>query len=118
MKKADASRGSAGEPVGFTITVWNLGAGDAAGVKLNDTLPTNAGLSWTIAAQGAGWNGSCAIAAGVLHCGGANCFSVPHTTYEVPSSLAFHRVFFRSKDTAGACPGSGVVDNTGNVTTT
>src|SRR3954449_6466374 len=118
LKKADASSVSAGDPVGFTITVWNSGAGDAAGVKLNDTLPTNAGLSWTIAAQGAGWGGSCAIAAGVLHCGGANGVTVPHNTTQAASTFTVHVTSPTTKDTAGACPGSGVVDNTGNVTTT
>src|SRR3954447_23706366 len=118
VKTADASSVSAGDPVGFTITVWNSGAGDAAGVKLNDTLPVNAGLSWTIAAQGAGWNGSCAIAAGVLHCGGGNGVTVPHNTTHAASTFTGHIASPPTKDTAGACPGSGVVDNTGNVTTT
>src|SRR3954469_19525640 len=118
LKKADASSVSAGDPVGFTITVWNSGAGDAAGVKLNDTLPVNAGLSWTIAAQGAGWNGSCAIAAGVVHCGGAKGVTVPHNTTQAASTFTVHVTSPTTKDTAGACPGSGVVDNTGNVTTT
>ena len=66
LKKADASSVSAGDPIGFTITVWNTGAGDAAGVKLNDTLPTNAGLSWRSTAPGRRLDGSCAITAGVL----------------------------------------------------
>ena len=54
LKTADASSVNAGDPIGFTITVWNAGAGDAAGVKLNDTLPTNAGLYWTIDGPGRG----------------------------------------------------------------
>ena len=60
-----------GSPIGFTLTVYNDGSGDAHGVTLSDTLPTNAGLSWSIASQGAGWNSTCAIAAGKLTCGGA-----------------------------------------------
>ena len=47
-KTADAAQVNAGEQIGFTMTVWNTGAGDAKGVKLNDTLPTNAGLDWSI----------------------------------------------------------------------
>src|SRR5436305_9856676 len=33
-------------PIGFTVTVYNTGTGDAKGVNLSDPLPTNAGLSW------------------------------------------------------------------------
>src|SRR5207249_12284662 len=59
VKTADAAQVSAGDPIGFTLTVYNTGSGDAKGVSLSDPLPTNAGLSWTIANQGAGWGGSC-----------------------------------------------------------
>src|SRR4051812_15678067 len=107
LKMADASSVNAGDPVGFTITVWNSGAGDAAGVKLNDTLPTNAGLNWTIDSQGAGWNGSCAIAAGVLTCGGANGVTVPHNTTQAASTFTVHIVSPTTKDTAGGGPGGG-----------
>src|SRR6476646_5199961 len=54
LKTPDAAQVNAGEQIGFTMTVWNSGAGDAKGVTLSDTLPTNAGLSWSIASQGAG----------------------------------------------------------------
>src|SRR3954447_9766450 len=69
VKTADAAQVNAGEPIGFTLTVFNDGNGDAHGVSLTDTLPTNAGLSWSIASQGAGWNNTCKITAGVLTCG-------------------------------------------------
>ena len=35
---------SAGDTIGFTITVTNAGAGEARGVTVTDTLPTQAGL--------------------------------------------------------------------------
>ena len=65
VKTPDAAQVDAGDPIGFTLTVSNNGAGDAHGVTLMDTLPTNAGLNWSIAGQGsAGWNNTCAIAGG------------------------------------------------------
>src|SRR5436190_9982838 len=54
LKTPDAAQVNAGEQIGFTLTVSNSGAGDAKGVTLSDTLPTNPGLSWSIASQGAG----------------------------------------------------------------
>ena len=68
--------------------------------------------------QGAGWGGTCAIAAGVLSCGGANGVTVPHNTTQAASTFTVHITSTTTKDTAGPCPGSGLVDNTGNVTTT
>src|SRR5207302_5445293 len=69
VKTADAAQVNAGEQIGFTLTVYNNGTGDAKGVTLSDVLPTNAGLSWQIASQGAGWGGTCAIGTGTLTCG-------------------------------------------------
>ena len=69
VKTADAAQVNAGEQIGFTLTVYNTGSGDAKGVNLSDVLPVKAGLSWSIAGQGAGWAGTCAIAAGTLSCG-------------------------------------------------
>ena len=48
---------NAGEQIGFTMTVWNSGSGDAKGASLNDVLPTAAGLNWQIQSQGAGTGG-------------------------------------------------------------
>ena len=56
VKTPDAAQVNAGEQIGFTLTVYNDGSGDAHGVTLSDTLPVKAGLSWSIASQGAGWN--------------------------------------------------------------
>ncbi len=121
LKKADASQVNAGDQVGFTITVYNTGAGDAQGVKLNDTLPTNAGLSWSIdtvtSPPGSGWNGTCAITAGVLNCGGTNGVTVPHNTTLAASSFTVHIISSTTSATGGPCPGTGLVDNTGHVTT-
>ena len=86
-------------------------------MKLSDTLPTNPGLSWSIAGQGTGWGGSCAIAAGVLTCGGANGVTVPHSTTQQASTFTVHITSPTTGATGGDCPETGVVNNTGSVTT-
>jgi uncharacterized repeat protein (TIGR01451 family) len=123
VKTADAPQVSAGDPIGFTLTVYNDGTGDAKGVKLSDTLPTNAGLSWSIdtvtSPPGSGWNGTCAINAGILTCGGANGVTVPAGTQQATSTFTVHIVSPTTGATGGVCPnGSGLVSNTGKVTTT
>jgi uncharacterized repeat protein (TIGR01451 family) len=117
VKTADAAQVNVGSPIGFTLTVYNAGSGDAHGVTLSDTLPTNAGLSWSIASQGAGWNGSCAIAAGKLTCGGANGVTVPKGTTQAASTFTVHITSPTTGATGGDCPNTGVVNNTGTVTT-
>jgi uncharacterized repeat protein (TIGR01451 family) len=118
VKTADAAKVNVGSPIGFTLTVSNAGSGAADGVKLSDTLPTNAGLAWTIASQGSGWGGSCSIAGGVLSCGGANGVTVPGGTTQTASTYTVHITSPTTAATGGDCPGSGTVNNTGSVTTT
>ncbi len=65
-KTADAARVSAGDPIGYTVTVTNNGTGTAKGVIATDTLPTDAGLAW-ILDDNAG--GLCSLTAGVVTCG-------------------------------------------------
>ncbi len=60
LKEADASPVNAGDPIGFTITVGNAGAGVAYDVALTDNLP--AGIAWSEDSD------ACSIAAGVLSC--------------------------------------------------
>jgi uncharacterized repeat protein (TIGR01451 family) len=116
VKTADASQVNAGDPIGFTLTVSNSGTGDAYGVSLSDPLPTNAGLSWQIASQGAGWGGTCSIAAGTLSCGPK---TVPAGTTQAASAFTVHVTSATTAATGGVCPsGSGVVNNTGSVTVT
>src|SRR5579884_3797857 len=119
VKLADAPQVNAGEQIGFTMVVFNEGAGDARGVVLSDTLPANPGLSRTAASNGTGWGASgCTIASGVLSCGGTNGVTVPAGTTEAASTFTVHVTSTTDESTGGVCPGGkGVVDNTGVVTT-
>ena len=102
VKTADKSSVSAGDTIGFTVTVTNNGAGSAFGVTVTDTLPTEAGTSWTIDAANsdAGWS----IVGGVLKYGPAT----------LPSGGTV-KVHLTSPTTAATC---GAVDNTASVITT
>jgi uncharacterized repeat protein (TIGR01451 family) len=98
--------------------VSNAGNGDAHGVKLTDTLPTTPGLAWTIDKTGSGWGESgCSIASGDLTCGGTNGVTVPAGTTQAASTFTVHITSGTTAATGGDCPGSGVVENTGKVTT-
>jgi uncharacterized repeat protein (TIGR01451 family) len=101
-KTADATPISAGEPIGYTITVRNDGDGVAHGVFVSDALPTDAGLAWSIDDISGGW--TCSIVAGVLTCGGPN-----HTLAGGASSS----VHISSPTTAATC---GEVANSAGVT--
>jgi uncharacterized repeat protein (TIGR01451 family) len=114
-KTADAQQVNAGQAIGFTVTVSNPGVGDATGVTLADPLPTNAGLSWTIESQGAGWGDTCSITAGTLNCGPV---TVPTGTTEAASTYTVHITSPTTAATGGTCPVTGVVDNTGTVNST
>src|SRR5207245_1844516 len=100
-KVADASSVNAGDPIGYVITVSNTGAGTAHNVTVTDTLPTNAGLSWSIDAGGSssGWS----ISAGVLSFGPA----------DLAAGASTH-VHITSPTTSATC---GTVNNSASVTT-
>jgi uncharacterized repeat protein (TIGR01451 family) len=75
-KVADKGSVSAGDQAGYTLTVTNNGPGKAFDVVLNDTLPANPGLSWSVESTTGGW--TCGITAGELTCGGAECVGAHH----------------------------------------
>jgi uncharacterized repeat protein (TIGR01451 family) len=102
-KEADDPSVSAGDTIGFTITVTNNGAGVAKDVTLTDTLPTDTGTSWSI--DGGTGAADCAIAAGVLTC-----------DFGDMASGASFTVHISSPTTAGTAVDS-PVDNTADVTT-
>jgi len=99
VKVADAASVNAGDPIGFTITVTNTGDGTAKDVLVSDTLPGNAGLSWSESPD----SPDCSIAAGVLTCDFGDL--APDATRSVHIS---------SPTTAESC---GAVNNTASVTT-
>jgi uncharacterized repeat protein (TIGR01451 family) len=99
-KTADAATVTAGNNIGFTLTVTNSGTGVAHGVVVTDTLPTNPGTSWTV--NGGTAAGTCSIAAGVLTC----------TIGDLAVS-ASATVHITSPTTTATC---GTVNNTGTVT--
>ncbi len=105
-KVADAPSVSAGDPIGFTVTVNNTGAGTAHGVTVSDPLPTNAGLSWSFDQPHPGWT----ISNGVLGFGPADLLTGASTSVHITSGT--------TGATATPCPAGGKVDNTANVTTT
>jgi len=100
-KTADAGSVSAGTDIGFKIKVTNNGAGTATGVSMTDTLPTNAGLSWTVADDG---GATCVVNGGVLTC----------TMASLASGASF-TVHITSPTTKATC---GTVNNHAAVTTT
>ena len=54
QKVADDERVSAGDQIGFTVTLANTGDGEAGGSSSRDVLPT--GLTWSISPASAGWS--------------------------------------------------------------
>jgi uncharacterized repeat protein (TIGR01451 family) len=91
-KTADDDSVSAGDQIGFTVTVTNTGLGSAFNVAVNDTLPAIAGLSWSIQSQTGGWS----IAGGALHFGPA--------TLAAGASTSVHIVSATTADSCGLVP--------------
>ena len=100
-KTADAASVSAGDAIGFTITVTNTGSGTAYGVQVQDLLPTNPGLGWTIDPADNAWT----IDGGVLRFGPATLLKGDSVDVHITSGT-----------TSATCPQA--VDNTVTVTTT
>ena len=100
-KTADAATVNAGEPIGFTVTVSNTGAGSATSVVVTDVLPTNGGLSWSI--DGGTGAAQCSIAAGTLTC-----------QFGTMAAAATRTVHISSPTTPATC---GLVSNTASVAT-
>ncbi len=99
VKTADDESVNAGEKIGFTITMTNIGAGAAANVTLDDTLPSDAGLAWSI--DGGTGAGDCHISGGVLSC-----------TFGTLAHNASTAVHISSPTTGETC---GTIENTADV---
>jgi uncharacterized repeat protein (TIGR01451 family) len=83
-KVADATTVTAGNPIGFTIQVWNTGPGTATTATLSDVLPTGTGISWSID-PAYGGPGSCAITSGTLGCSFGNLGADTTATVHIQS---------------------------------
>ena len=109
--------------IGFRMTLWNTGNGDAKGATLTDPLPQNPGTSWSVDAAGAGFadGADCSIApvAGVptLTCGPETVPAGGTSSDKSTSTFWVHITSHTSNATVGDCEETGVVDNTGSVTT-
>ena len=111
QKTADKASVNAGEQIGYTITVTNSGEGKAFDVVMNDTLPTNPGLNWSVGTTTGGW--TCAIATGVLTCGGKGFDLAPG------ASASVHITSPTTSATCGTVSNTGIADasNTTQVST-
>lgn len=58
-KAADAGSVSRGDPIGFSMKVWNTGPGTSFGTTLSDPLP--AGFNWDFSAAGSTQGASCSV---------------------------------------------------------
>jgi uncharacterized repeat protein (TIGR01451 family) len=83
-KTADGAIVNPGQPIGFTITVTNLGPGAANGVILSDPLPIKTGSSWSINPVVAG----CAITSNTLNCSFGNLAAGESRTVHITSPTA------------------------------
>ena len=105
-KTADAASVSAGDDIGFTVTLSNTGAGDATGVSISDALPGGTGVDWSIDSNTPA--SSCTITGAAptqtLSCGPATVASGGSITVHVTSHT-----------TGDSC---GTYDNTASFTTT
>ena len=102
-KISDADTVSAGDQIGFTVTLTNDGAGAANGLAFTDALPGGPGINWSIDPASDGWSIT---------------GSAPNQTlvYE-PTSLAGESstsVHVVTDTTAASC---GIYDNTATFTT-
>ena len=102
IKQADDDAVAAGESIGFKVTISNNGEGQAKNVHVTDTLPTDAGLSWTLD-DNAG--GLCELDGGVVTCDKA--------TLDSGASFSFHVTSTTTAATAETSP----VENTACVET-
>jgi len=104
-KTADAASVSAGQPIGFVVTITNGGPADATGVTISDTLPGGAGIDWSENSASCSISGSPGVPPEVLACG-------PVTLAANGGSLSVH---LTSPTTAASC---GTYNNTATFTST
>ncbi len=103
VKTADDPEVEAGDTIGFLVTVTNNGAATATGVVVNDPLPADPGLDWTLDDDA---GGLCSLAANTVTCG--------PTDLAPGASFSFHL----SSPTTDATAETSPVLNVASVTTT
>jgi uncharacterized repeat protein (TIGR01451 family) len=103
-KTADSASVSAGDQIGFTITVSNSGPGAAFGVTVSDPLPSGAGVSWSVDAANS--DTGCTIAAGTLSCSFGDLAA--------PASKHVHVISATTKDSCKAYPNTASAQATNN----
>src|SRR5262249_54991883 len=114
-KTADKAQVNAGDGIGFTMTVWNTGNGDASNTSLSDPLPTNPGLDCMIADQGYGWDRPSLFIQDLRDCGPVK---MPLGTTQTKSSFTLYHTSTPDNSTGGPCDDSCCpVDTTELVTT-
>jgi uncharacterized repeat protein (TIGR01451 family) len=110
-KTADNSEVTARKSIGFTIDVSNVGNADAANVTVSDVMPTNPGLTWSVASVTPLFAGSptptnCTITTGSLDCDAVG-------TLPASEGFKIHVISPTTEKTANSDAGSGkgVVSN-------
>ena len=103
-KTADAASVNAGSPIGFAVTLHNLGNVTATGLAVDDNLPAGTGINWTIGSgSDAGWS--------VTGSPPNQSLAYAPTTLAAGASTQVHVV---SNTTSGS---AGTYDNTASFTT-
>jgi uncharacterized repeat protein (TIGR01451 family) len=103
-KTADAASVTAGSPIGFAVTLHNVGNVGATGVAVDDDLPGGTGINWTIGSgTDAGWSVS----------GSAPNQSLAYTPTTLAAGASTH-VHVVSDTTSGS---AGTYNNTASFTT-
>jgi uncharacterized repeat protein (TIGR01451 family) len=89
-KTADKATVSAGDPLGFTVTVANAGPGTAKGVTLADPLPAGTtAAGWSIDLGPSQCSISGAIGSQTLHCSAVDLASGDSYTVHVTAATSF-----------------------------
>ena len=105
---------SAGTNAVFTLTWFNWGEGSATGVVVTDTMPTTNGLDWSITSS-TGTGSTCTLsAADVVTCNVGTIAGNPNFP-DTDAAPLNGSVTLTSATTSANC---GVIDNTGNITST
>src|SRR4029079_9031670 len=110
-KTADAPSVSSGDQIGFTVTVSNIGTGNAAGLSFTDALP--AGLTWTIDPASTGWS----IAGGNLVYTPTTLAAGANTTVHVKATSSADNCGTVSNTASATATNEKASDNTNNSAT-